>query len=262
MSGMNDDLDATAHETFADWDASYVLGALSPSDRRAYERHLSSCGICRDATAELAGMPGLLGVLSREEAHELVEDDRTAVPASSLASLAGVVRRSRRNRRALATAAAVVLLAGGTALGGTLLDRDGAREPAAGPSASTPVSPNGPAGANARTLDLQPVGSVDLWAQLVVTPTSWGTSLRWSCHYPPKPGQSAPPQTDSPPEPVTYDLVLVDRDGGRTIAGSWTWSGGETLGLDASSAVPINDVERIEITLDGEETAIAAASLT
>ncbi|MGH3350063.1 MAG: anti-sigma factor family protein [Nocardioides sp.] len=255
---MNDDLDASAHETFADWDASYVLGALSPSDRRTYERHLGGCAICRDAVAELAGMPGLLGVLSREEAEELVDDDVADLPATALTELAGAVRRSRLRRNALAAVAAVVLLAGGAAFGGVILGRDGAQDPAAAPSAS--VSPSGSAGTAERIVDLQPVGSVDLWAQLVVTPTNWGTKLQWSCHYPPKPGQSPPAQ--APRGPVTYDLVLVGRDGSRTVAGSWTWSGGETLGLDASSAVPIDDVERVEITLVGEEKAIAAAALT
>ena len=257
---MNDDLDASAHETFADWDASYVLGALSPSDRRAYERHLSGCDICRDAVADLAGMPGLLGVLSREEAEELLDDDSDELPATALSELAGAVRRSRLRRRAFTAAAAVVLLAGGAAFGGVLLGRDGPQDPAAVPSASASISPSGSAGTDVRTVDLQPVGSVDLWAQLVVTPTAWGTKLQWSCHYPPKPGQSPPAQ--APRGSVTYDLVLVGRDGARTVAGSWTWSGGETLGLDASSAVPINDVERVEITLVGKKTAIAAASLT
>ncbi|MER7556215.1 zf-HC2 domain-containing protein [Nocardioides sp. NPDC126508] len=256
---MNDDLDASAHETFADWDASYVLGALSPSDRRAYERHLTGCSLCRDAVAELAGMPGLLGALSREEAEELLEDTAAEVAAPLLADLADAVRRSRLRRRGLAVAAAVVLLAGGTAIGGLVLGRDGAREPTATPSGS--AAPSDSTGTNVRTVDLRPVGSVDMWAQLVVTPTSWGTKLRWSCHYPPKPGQS-PPASGFQGEPVRYDLVLIGRDGARTVAGSWTWSGGETLGLDASSAVPIADVERVEITLDGDDTAVAAASLT
>lgn len=262
---MNDDLDASAHETYADWDASYVLGALSPSDRRAYERHLTGCGVCREAVAELAGMPGLLGALSHGEAEELLEDSTAEVAAPPLAELAGAVRRSRRRRRAFAVAAAAVLLAGGTAIGGLLLDGDGSRQPSAGPSASSTTASTTPPGAaaeNVRTVDLRPVGSVDMWAQLVFTPTSWGTKLNWSCHYPPKPGQSPPARSDYQGEPVTYDLVLVGRDGSRTVAGSWTWSGGETLGLDASSAVPIADVERVEITLVGEDTAVAAASLT
>ena len=35
------------HETFAQWDASYVLGALTSGDRRAYEAHLEECERCR-----------------------------------------------------------------------------------------------------------------------------------------------------------------------------------------------------------------------
>ena len=44
----------------AHWDAAYVLGALSAAERQEYEDHLTSCPSCRDAVAELAGMPGLL----------------------------------------------------------------------------------------------------------------------------------------------------------------------------------------------------------
>jgi hypothetical protein len=205
-------------------------------------------------------MPGLLGVLSPEEAEELLDDAPAEVHLPPLADLAGAVRRSRLRRRAFAVAAAGALLAGGTAMGGLLLYRDGGGEPIAAPSAS--VTPTVSEGANVRTLDLRPVGDVDMWAQLVVTPTSWGTKLNWNCHYPPKAGQTPQAPSDYPVEPVTYDLVLVGRDGSRTVAGSWTWAGGETLGLDASSAVPIAEVERVEITLDGDDTAVAAASLT
>ncbi len=33
----------TAHERFAEWDAAYVLGALTAVDRRAFEDHLEEC---------------------------------------------------------------------------------------------------------------------------------------------------------------------------------------------------------------------------
>ena len=45
-------------DEFAEWDAAYVLGALSPSDRRAYERHLAECDACRAAVADLAVSTG------------------------------------------------------------------------------------------------------------------------------------------------------------------------------------------------------------
>ncbi|MBN9376515.1 MAG: zf-HC2 domain-containing protein, partial [Cellulomonas sp.] len=41
------------HAAFADWDGAYVLGALAPDERRAYEDHLAGCARCRAAVAEL-----------------------------------------------------------------------------------------------------------------------------------------------------------------------------------------------------------------
>ena len=48
------------HAAYTQWDASYVLGALTPSDRSEYEAHLEECDRCRASLAELASMPGLL----------------------------------------------------------------------------------------------------------------------------------------------------------------------------------------------------------
>ena len=45
-------------------DAAYVLGALSPADRQAYERHLRDCQECQDSVQRLAGLPGLLALTS------------------------------------------------------------------------------------------------------------------------------------------------------------------------------------------------------
>ncbi len=98
-------------------------------------------------------------------------------------------------------------------------------------------------------------------AEVVATPTTWGTKFRWSCHYPPDPGQQPPESAYVPQEPIRYELVLVGRDGARTVAATWSWSGGETTGLDASTAVSLTEMDRIEITLDGHEEALATATL-
>ncbi len=47
-----------AHE-----DGAYVLGALSPADRRDFDRHLPGCADCTRAVGGLAGLPGLLGLI-------------------------------------------------------------------------------------------------------------------------------------------------------------------------------------------------------
>ena len=43
----------TIPDKFAQWDAAYVLGALSPAERREFEEHLASCPHCQAAVSEL-----------------------------------------------------------------------------------------------------------------------------------------------------------------------------------------------------------------
>ncbi|GAB4083860.1 anti-sigma-L factor RslA [Myceligenerans cantabricum] len=261
---------------YAEWDAAYVLGALSPSERHAYERHLAACDACRAAVAELAGMPGLLGAVSPAQAQRMIADEPDAAklsddgpggpagvdgpgPASvvPLARLAHAARRSRRRRRTLGAVAASALVFG-AAVGGSALGDLGP----AGFSDDAGTTASSSTVASARTVVLHPVGETDMRAQVVVTPTAWGTKLEWRCHYPPAPGQDDPPGgTYVPREPIRYELVLVGRDGGRTVAATWAWAGGTTTGLGASSAVSLTDLDRIEITLDGQQDALAAATL-
>lgn len=268
------DLDASRHEAFADWDAAYVLGSLSPSDRRAYEQHQTGCSLCREAAAELADMPGLLSVMSHEEAGQVFGQHAIKTAGSPPADVAETGLRSRRRRRAFTIAAAVALLAGGTALGGLALSGQPSAQsksqvstrssapPSTQPSVTVPPAQSG--SGNIRTFDLRPVGGEDeddALGQLVVTPQRWGTEFDWSWSAPA--GQGDPAQTGGTGDPVTYDLVLVGSDGTRTVAGSWIWMDGEeTLMLDASSSVPIDDVERVEITLVGDDTPVASASLS
>jgi len=61
------------HPRFADWDAAYVVGALSASDRRLYEEHLEDCPQCREALADLAPTLGLLARVSPDRAEALLD---------------------------------------------------------------------------------------------------------------------------------------------------------------------------------------------
>ena len=40
--------------------APYVLGALAPDERRAFEEHLTECEACTAEVRNFAGLPGLL----------------------------------------------------------------------------------------------------------------------------------------------------------------------------------------------------------
>ena len=70
----------TTHDDYASWDGAYVLGALSPADRRAYEEHLRDCDECVRSLSELAGLPGILGRVVPEEAFALVEGSGSGCP--------------------------------------------------------------------------------------------------------------------------------------------------------------------------------------
>src|SRR4030095_16130436 len=80
-------------DKFAQWDAAYVLGALSPAERREFEEHMSSCAGCQAAVSELAALPGLLAQISPADAAMLsLADDSSAefteTPALSAAASA------------------------------------------------------------------------------------------------------------------------------------------------------------------------------
>lgn len=96
-------------------DAAYVLGALSPSDRRVFEAHLADCSSCQRSVRELAGLPGLLARVRPSDFNAVDESP----PATLLPRLIDAVRRQRTRRRwligglAAAAAVAAVLVAFG-----------------------------------------------------------------------------------------------------------------------------------------------------
>jgi Putative zinc-finger len=121
--GDNEIFDLTTGDNhrYAMWDAAYVLGSLSAADRREFEAHMENCPGCREAAADLSGMPALLSQLSREEVAAINESGRTpsATPEMSpelspslLATVRGRRRRTRVATWVASSAAAVVLAIG------------------------------------------------------------------------------------------------------------------------------------------------------
>jgi hypothetical protein len=99
----------------------YVLGAIDPAERALVDAHLLTCRDCRDELAGLAGLPALLARVNPDEVSRIRADDtvRTITDERPPAELLGTVldlaeaRRRRTRWRFLATAAAVVVIAGG-----------------------------------------------------------------------------------------------------------------------------------------------------
>lgn len=233
-----------SEDRYREWDAAYVVGALSSSERREFERHLAGCDACREAVSELAGMPAVLSELTREQAVALAppgmpDGDRSGgAQVVPIASLARAAARGRKRRRLWQAAAAVGLVAAG-GVGGVTLSEVG-----------------GGADAAVTAVTLEPVDGSEVSADLMLTPSTWGTRMEWSCSYASRGGGAGP-------SAGVYTLVLIDDDGTRTVAATWSADGGEhASGLLASSAIGVDDISRIELGVEGVDVVLAAADLS
>lgn len=225
---MNDD-------RFHDWDAAYVLGLLGPDDRRAYEEHLTTCATCSAAVAELAGMPGILATLSKEEAVALLDEpvDEPASDGLVTRLAAAAVRRRRRVRLAIAGAGVAAAL--GLGIGGYVVG-----------SADDPSAPSG------RFVAMSQVEPGVMTASLKVEQKEWGTRLDWNCTYLAAGGYGAS---------RVYELVVTDTSGRETVAASWVATSPEATSLTTSSAVPKDSIRRIEIRVAGSTKALTKTEL-
>ncbi|PJJ65662.1 anti-sigma factor family protein [Compostimonas suwonensis] len=267
---MTDDRMTDDRDPFRDWDAAYVLGALSPDDRRAFERHLATCPACSAAVAELAGMPGLLGTLSEREALAILAEpsehdehdehdgqlrdehlrDGQHEPGLVQRLAASATRSRRRLRRRLiaaASAAAAVLLLGGIVVGTSL---GTSRVEVADPPATSGTSDVAP------VVAMTPVKPGIMTAELQLTSKAWGTRLDWSCEY----LKTWDDEGGDRPAP-SYDMVVTDAAGTQTTVASWSAAGSEATGLTASSSVPTGDIRSVEIRLGGSETPLVRTEL-
>lgn len=241
-----------SEDPFHDWDAAYVLGMTGPDDRREFERHLTTCQACSTAVAELAGMPGILGALGRDEAVSMSVDADSAQQddagrrvaghdpelVTRLAVLAG--RRRRRNRILTGTtgvAAAAGLLVGGFAIG----------------SAVDPTNQAASSSRQAAAVAMTQINPGVMSANISVSKKSWGTRFDWTCHY----LNTAAWNGGNP----RYELVATNNDGTQTIVASWTASGPKTTALAASSSLPTASIRSVQIRVVGSAQPLTTLDL-
>lgn len=218
-------------------DGAYVLGALSPGERAAYERHLATCSFCREAVAEIAVLPGLLGRLDPADFADL------AVPAAENTRLPRVItaatterRRSRRTNRwryagTLAAAAALALVVG---LGANALGGAGGTTPVAGGSPSSSSEPP-PA-----LSEMKPVAdTVPIAASVGLTTRDYGTSVFMECAYEAPGGKEG--------KKLLFRLVAKGTDGTDEQLGSW-WAGpGDKLDFTGLTHYTGDELDRLEL---------------
>lgn len=237
-------------DPFLEWDAAYVLGALSMDDRRDFERHLTSCLNCAAAVTELAGIPGILTKIDAETAVALTNPpDLEHLRASGyeslqkLARLATLQQRGMRRRlTAGMTAAAALLIAFGIFTGTAI--RPTTTDLANAPSSSTP------SGAVVAMSRIQPNA---MTAELRVTSKPWGTRFDWSSNYGSTWASGYGPQA--------YDLVITDASGVETTIATWRAAGPGAVGLAAASSVPTANIRTVEIRATGSAMPLVRGEL-
>jgi anti-sigma factor RsiW len=226
----DNDFPAGDTHDYATWDAAYVLGSLSPADRREFEAHLSVCPLCTQAVAELSGMPALLSKLDSETVSAI---DQTAEPPAMapnlLPSLLSAVRRRRYRTRLMtwsSAAAAAVLLTIGAFVGITSI----ASHP---PTSQTAQSPQ----ASVSALPMAQIGTKALASTVSFSSQAWGTVIDLRC-------------VCLAPVYAHHDrlaMVVVSRDGTHTQLATWVADPGHTATPAGSISTPVDQIAAVQV---------------
>jgi anti-sigma factor RsiW len=214
-------------DRYAMWDAAYVLGSLSAAERREFEKHMAHCPACREAVADLSGVPALLSQLDRD----LVASIGEAGPAPEMSpellpTLLATVRWRRRRTRVVtwvASAAAAVVLAIGVFVG------------IQGYTSSSPGSPSQQVAASHQPM-LQ-VGTTLLNSTVQVSSQHWGTAINLQCVC------LAPLNAHHD----TLAMVVVGRDGSQTRLASWVAVPGHTATPAGSISTPVDQIAAVQV---------------
>lgn len=214
---------------FAHDDGAYVLGALAPADRAAYERHLAGCAACREAVAEVAVLPGLLGRLDPMTLEEFLPPPPEISRMPDLIATARDRRRRERtrNRRRYAVtalvAAAFALVLG---IGGAFVLR--------------PVSPPAPSTQAVRMVSMAPVSAKTpaLHAEIGLNGTKWGTEVTMHCGYDATAGYG---------KANTFRLVARGPGDATEQIASWLAAPGDDVNLRGATRFTDADLVRLEL---------------
>lgn len=225
-------------DRFTLFDAAYVVGALSPEERRDFEEHLAGCSDCQAAVSELAGIPGLLAQVSPEDAALVAAQTSQEVEAEALPKtlLPSRIADQRKRRRRLVTAlvavaAALVLIAGGIVWNTGLLPIGEPRSPI--------------------LLAFSHVQPSSITATVEVVPQPEGTDFRVECQYAANGGH--------PREAYdTYGIWIVDRSGSAVEAKTWPAKPNRVMRPEAHSPLDVSRISYVEIRNEAGETLLRA----
>lgn len=249
---MNKQL-SRADDAYREWDAAYVLGALSPAERHEYEEHLTVCPACAAEVGSIAGLGGLLASVPRDRALALLEeepgreadgpDGEAGGEQDSVRQLAAAAVKARRRSRlrlgallaGTAAAAAAVALVVGTLVSGS-------QEPGRG-----------------RVVVLQQTIPTAIAAQAEIVGEPWGTRIEIECTY----ARSDPmyPVRSGQPPSWEYGMYVTDSDGETSLVATWMGGPGTTMWPTGSTGVALEDIKKVDIRLMKSRTVVLEARL-
>jgi anti-sigma factor RsiW len=211
---------------YVTWDAAYVLGSLSAADRREFEAHLAACPACREAVAELSGMPALLSQLDRAEVAAIGESGSAgATPSTTPEMLPALLAtvRWRRRRTYLVTWAASAVAAAVIGIG-VLIGIQG-HSPASLQQVAVTAQP------------MAQVGTSLLTSTVSLSSRNWGTfiDLRCVCLAPPNAHHD------------TLAMMVVGRDGSKTRLATWVAEPGHTATPAGSVSTPVDQIAAVQV---------------
>ncbi|MEV0202700.1 zf-HC2 domain-containing protein [Nonomuraea sp. NPDC050691] len=207
-------------DPYAEWDAAYVIGALSPRERLEYEEHLSGCGPCSQAVASLAGIPGILSAVPADRALRPPHADPSLaeVPATLLPELMDSSRRARRWGRIRTAAVAIAAGLAGVMASPLLTER----QEAALPMVQTTPSP--------------------VTAEVRVIQEPWGTRVELTCRY-------AVPADPGPAKTFEYAMYVTDLLGSSTKLATWMASPDTTTMPVGTTGLTMKQIRSIDVRL-------------
>ncbi|QHC59573.1 zf-HC2 domain-containing protein [Rathayibacter sp. VKM Ac-2760] len=239
--------DQPGDDAFREWDAAYLLGALSPADRRAYEQHLRSCPGCREALGEFVALPGLLAHLPQEEALGLLDTQERAEEAAPPALLAHLARAADAlRRRTRFRIAGLVLAAAGVS---------------AAAAVALPLVVGTPPAVVENTVALAAAPGVPVEASVRFVPEQWGTRIDMDCSWA-EGGAAAGGTADAPASDdgasggYAYVMYVTDTTGDSEAIGSWTSTPGSTVEPSLSTGLPLAEIASVEVRLQGSDRVV------
>jgi hypothetical protein len=226
----NNDIDP-----FTDYDAAYVMGALSAEERQAFEAHLATCDACTRSVAELSGMTGLLDKVPLTRVLRPATD-REPPPDLLLPRIISAARADRRRR-------SIWLVASGAVAASVV-----AVAIALGVSATGTTQPTG------ASVAMTAVQSAPVTATLRVTPATWGSKVSADCRW------TGPTTGADAGVRKTYRLVAVPRGGGPPqLLAQWSVLPGEDAAVVGSTDLSTSKIASIELRRVADDAVLLQA---